>query len=261
MSLETRLQAFAQSVGTDIKSILSTLAGKAEKIPLNPGDIVYGGIDGVPTLLPVGMLNQTLTIRPTNVLSWQDRLAGVDGISPTLSIGSVTTIASGLPATATFSGTTSNPILNLSIPRGEASVAVANIKLIAPTEVSIRVATAATGTINLDAGISGVYYYTTTQSTSNFIFNIRSTPTQTLNDMLLVGEIKVIVCVVLNGSNGYRPTAVRIDGVLISTPSIMWAGKAAPTVGTANGKDSYSLAITKVADNTWEILANQTIYG
>lgn len=251
----------AQAIKGKLDALSTRIDGKAATVALQPGDIVYGGPGGVPTQLSIGALNQTLTINPSNVLSWQPRLAGVDGISPVLAVGTVTTIAAGLPATATFTGTAAAPILNLSIPRGEASVAVANIKLIAPTEVSIRVPTAATGTLNLDAGLAGVYYYTTAPSTSNFVINVRSTPTQTLNDMLLVHEIKVVVCVVLNGSNGYRPSAVNIDGVLISTPLIMWAGKASPTVGTANGKDSYSLAITKTGPNAWEILANQTVYG
>ncbi len=43
---------------------------------------------------------------------------GIDGISPALSIGTVTTLESNQSATASFSGTASNPILNLEIPQG-----------------------------------------------------------------------------------------------------------------------------------------------
>ena len=44
---------------------------------------------------------------------------GKDGVTPAFSIGTVTTLASGSNATASISGTTENPVLNLGIPKGD----------------------------------------------------------------------------------------------------------------------------------------------
>lgn len=48
---------------------------------------------------------------------------GETGVTPNLTIGTVTTLASGANATATITGTKENPILNLGLPRGEAGEA------------------------------------------------------------------------------------------------------------------------------------------
>ena len=43
---------------------------------------------------------------------------GPTGATPNLQIGTVTTLAAGSNATATITGTTENPILNLGLPKG-----------------------------------------------------------------------------------------------------------------------------------------------
>ena len=48
---------------------------------------------------------------------------GETGVTPNLTIGTVTTLASGANAAATITGTKENPILNLGLPRGEAGEA------------------------------------------------------------------------------------------------------------------------------------------
>jgi hypothetical protein len=48
---------------------------------------------------------------------------GLPGVSPVLSIGSVTTGSPGSPADATLTGTTANPLLNLTIPQGSPDTA------------------------------------------------------------------------------------------------------------------------------------------
>lgn len=44
---------------------------------------------------------------------------GDPGVTPNLTIGTVTTLSPGENATATITGTAENPILNLGLPRGE----------------------------------------------------------------------------------------------------------------------------------------------
>jgi len=51
---------------------------------------------------------------------WLATLKGADGVSPVLSVGTVTTLAAGSPATASLSGTAGAPKLNLGVPVGAA---------------------------------------------------------------------------------------------------------------------------------------------
>jgi hypothetical protein len=44
---------------------------------------------------------------------------GVDGVTPAFSVGTVTTLPAGSSATATITGTTAAPVLNLGIPKGD----------------------------------------------------------------------------------------------------------------------------------------------
>lgn len=44
---------------------------------------------------------------------------GADGITPVFRIGTVTTLSAGSNATASITGTTANPVLNLGIPKGQ----------------------------------------------------------------------------------------------------------------------------------------------
>lgn len=44
---------------------------------------------------------------------------GTPGATPNLQIGTVTTLPTGSPATASLSGTAANPLLNLGLPAGQ----------------------------------------------------------------------------------------------------------------------------------------------
>lgn len=48
----------------------------------------------------------------------EEQLESLKGVSPVLSIGTVTTLPAGSQATATLTGTEARPILNLGIPKG-----------------------------------------------------------------------------------------------------------------------------------------------
>ena len=64
-----------------------------------------------------GTSNATVQLR-INMLFSTAGVKGADGVSPTLSIGSTTTLSAGSLATVTNSGTSSNVILNFGIPIG-----------------------------------------------------------------------------------------------------------------------------------------------
>lgn len=67
--------------------------------------------------------NNYVQWRADSLSSWQNLfplsdVTGEDGITPSFSIGTVKTVENGQPASVTISGTSTNVILNFSIPKG-----------------------------------------------------------------------------------------------------------------------------------------------
>ena len=54
-----------------------------------------------------------------NGVNGKDGANGIDGVTPNLTIGNVTTLSSDQEATATITGTKENPVLNLGLPKGK----------------------------------------------------------------------------------------------------------------------------------------------
>ena len=120
-------------------------------------------------------------------------------------------------------------------------------------EVANVVASAATGTINVDCNTSTVWYYTS-NATANFTLNFRSTSSVSLNSLMSTGQSITAVFLNTNGATAYYPTVYQIDGSAV-TPK--WVSGAAPTAGNASSIDAYSLTILKTASATYTVLASQ----
>lgn len=134
-----------------------------------------------------------------------------------------------------------------------------NPTLISPYEKANIVASAATGTINVNCDASGSVWYYTTNASANFTLNFRTSATATLNSTLLVGESVSVVFMNTNGATAYRPTVFQIDGNAV-TPK--WAGGTAPASGNASSIDVYTFTIIKTAATpTYEVLAGQTRFA
>lgn len=119
-------------------------------------------------------------------------------------------------------------------------------------------ATAATGTINVDAMTSGILYYTSNAS-ANFTLNFRGDSGTTLATHLDTGDAISLTFINTNGATAYRPTAFQIDGSSV-TPK--WQGGTAPTSGNANSNDVYAFTIIKTAATpTYIVLASQTRFA
>lgn len=65
---------------------------------------------------------QTANVKAKNGKDGINGLDGADGITPNIQIGQVTTGAAGSQASATITGTTTNPLLNLTIPQGQQGI-------------------------------------------------------------------------------------------------------------------------------------------
>ena len=125
----------------------------------------------------------------------------------------------------------------------------------APTETANIVASAATGTINIDVETSTVWYYTT-NATANHTLNFRYNSGTSLSSKLAVGKAITVVWMTPNGATAYYPNVIQIDGSSV-TPKIQ--GGTAITGGNASATDIYSFTIIKTAATpTYLVLESQT---
>jgi len=169
--------------------------------------------------------------------------------NPTITLPDVVTadtlaalgLAQTFTAAQTFSGTSSNLGLILQD----------------AAEVCTISATAATGTINYDATIQNVLYYTTNAS-ANWTLNFRGSSGTSLNTLMSTGQVLTVTFLVTQGATAYYNSAVQVDGSSV-TPK--WQGGTAPTSGNASGVDAYVYAIVKTGSAAFTIFASQTRFA
>jgi len=130
-----------------------------------------------------------------------------------------------------------------------------NMILDAPEENFVVSATAAGGTVNLDAATSGVTFFSTA-ATANWVVNLRANSTATLNSIVNVSDAITHTFLATQGSPAFLPSAYRIDGTAV-TP--LFQGGGTPTAGNVNSVDAYTLTVLKTAATpTYTVLASQT---
>ena len=117
------------------------------------------------------------------------------------------------------------------------------------------VASAATGTINLNVETASIWYYTS-NATANHTLNIRYSSTVSLNTALAVGDAMTVVWLNTNGTTAYYPNTIQIDGTTV-TPKV----PAAITAGNASSIDAYVFTIIKTASATFTVLETQTKFA
>ena len=117
------------------------------------------------------------------------------------------------------------------------------------------VASAATGTINLNVETASIWYYTS-NATANHTLNIRYSSTVSLNTALAIGDAITVVWMNTNGATAYYPNTIQIDGTTV-TPKV----PAAITAGNASSIDAYSFTIIKTASATYTVLETQTKFA
>ena len=141
---------------------------------------------------------------------------------------------------------------------GPAGVIAVNTAVTGLIENASIVTSATTGSINIDAKTSTIYYYTT-GSTSQFTLNVRGNSSTTLSSMLATGQSITIVFLNTTGaSTGSYPTSFSIDSTTV-TPK--WVVGVSPTAGNANSVDAYTYTIFKTGSSTYSVLASQTRYA
>ena len=125
-------------------------------------------------------------------------------------------------------------------------------------EVWNVVASAATGTINIDTNTSSAWYYTS-NATANHTLNFRGASGTTLSSLVAVGSSITIAWANTNGATAYYPNVIQIDG---STVTPKWLGGTAPTAGNASSIDLYVFTIVKTAATpTYTVFASQSKFA
>lgn len=175
------------------------------------------------------------------------------GISVSSSTGPVPSVAIDTAVVATTNNTLTmsgktltTPILNQAV-------------LVSPEERMNIVASAATGTIALDALTSGSWYYTS-NATGNWVLNVRGSSTTSLNSILTTGDAITVAFMATQGSTAYYQTSLQVDGTT-SGVTVEWQGGTAPSAGNASGIDVYLFNIIKTASATFTVLASQTKFA
>jgi len=95
-------------------------------------------------------------------------------------------------------------------------------------------------TINVDTAGTSIFYETV--ATANFVFNI-TTSVGSLNYLLNGANEIVLDLKITQGNPAYYCTNIEIDGAV---QSVYWQG-GAPTAGTQNSVDTYTISITRLA--------------
>ena len=134
---------------------------------------------------------------------------------------------------------------------------VSSAVLIGPEERFNIVASAATGTINIDVLTSGVWYYTS-NATANHTINLRGSSSTSMNTALTTGDSITVLWMNTNGSTAYYPNVIQVDG---STVTPKWSGGTAVTAGNASSIDIYSFTVLKTANAAFTVFAAQVKYA
>ena len=138
-------------------------------------------------------------------------------------------------------------------------VTFAGIKTTSVIEPLSISATAATGTVAIDAA-NGTTYYTTNAS-ANWVVNLRWNSSTTLDSKLATGEMTTTSFMVRQGGTAYYPTSIQVNATT-SGVTTRWQGSTgAPTSGNANSTDMYTFTIVKTGNATFDVFAAQTRFA
>jgi len=118
-------------------------------------------------------------------------------------------------------------------------------------------ASAPTSTTNYDVLTQTVQYYTS-NSTVNFILNIRGNATTTLNSSMAIGQAMTLALLITNGGTAYYPSLVYIDGTPVT---VKWQNAITPSSGFTNSVNVYVFTIIKTASATYTVLGSQTQFA
>jgi hypothetical protein len=253
--------------GTPGVSGIAHNAGASVKHVLTSSDLIFfrNGSSPLPSLGFSGSTSGTTTVQATAVAGTNtltlpptsnDTLVG-RATTDTLTNKTINVASNTLTGVATLTGT--ETLTNKTLTAPVVTTGTITDSIIKGLEEDVNVvASAATGTINLDVTTASVWYYTT-NATANHTINIRYSSGVSLNTALAVGDSITVVWMNTNGATAYYNNAVQIDGSAV-TPK--WQNGAAPSAGSPSAIDVYTYTIIKTAATpTYTVIASQSKFA
>jgi hypothetical protein len=224
---------------TETGDVTAVTSGTGISITNSTGPIPSVAVDTA----VVATTNNTLTLSGKTIALGSNTVSGtIADFNTALTDGDFATLA-GIETLT--SKTLTTPTIN--------GGTAANGILIGPEERWNIVASAATGTVNIDALTSAVWYYTS-DATANHTLNFRGSSTTSMNTLLTTGDAITILWLNTNGATAYYPNVYQVDGTT-SGVTVNWSGGTAPSSGNASSLDVYSFTIVKTANATFRVLA------
>lgn len=194
-------------------------------------------------------------------LSLSSPLSAANGGTGLSSLGSGVATWLGTPSSANLAAAVTGETGSGALVFGTAPTitggTLSNPLLASARETVTIAASAASSTVNYDVSSQSVLYYTSNAS-GNWTLNVRGDSGTTLNSILSTGQSVTIAFLVTNGSTAYRQTALTIDGSSV-TPK--WQGGSAPSAGSTNSVDIYTLTIVKTASATFTVFESFTKFA
>lgn len=158
------------------------------------------------------------------------------------------------------SGESATPTIAIGQAVGTTSeVTFSNLKTTSVIEPLFISATAATGTVPIDAANGTTYY--TANATANWVINLRWNSNTSLDSKLVVGEMTTTSFMVRQGSVAYYPTSVQVNGSTAGVTTRWQGTTGAPTAGNANSTDMYTFTAVKTGSATFDVFAAQTRFA
>lgn len=149
----------------------------------------------------------------------------------------------------------SNPVTRIQLNSNGSSIFKKEQHIIEEGTVS---STSWSGTVNYSVKDTGSLLRLTSDASGNWTLNIRFSSSETLDSIMFIGDVLTVVAMVSNGATGYYQTGLQIDGTSVLPK---WQDGVAPTTGTIEGTDIYTITILKLGSNNFEVFESVTKFA